>query len=100
MTGKVPDCINSGRYTEMAQGLGAATNVNSTPTIRINGEDYSPTTPDALVAKIREIVGDVPGLEAAPPAQAPAPPAQAPAPPAQAPTPAAAPPAQAPAPTP
>jgi protein-disulfide isomerase len=93
VAGKVPDCINSGRYTEMAQGLGPATNVNSTPTIRINGEDYSPTTPDALVAKIREIVGDVPGLEAAPPAPAPAPPAPAP-------TPAAAPPAQAPAPTP
>ena len=91
VAGKVPDCINSGRYTEMAQGLAAATNVRSTPTIRINGEDYSPTTPDALVAKIKEIVGDVPGLEAAPPA---------PAPPAQAPTPAAAPPAQAPAPTP
>ncbi len=44
----------------------------------------APTTPDALVAKIKEIVGDVPGLEAAPPAPAPtpaaAPPAQAPAP--------------------
>ena len=31
----------------------------------INGEDYSSRTPDALVAKIKEIVGDVPGLEAA-----------------------------------
>ena len=40
---------------------------NSTPTIRINGEDYSPTTPDELVAKIKEIVGDVPGLMPAPP---------------------------------
>lgn len=87
VAGKVPDCINSGRYTQMAQGLAAATNVNSTPTIRINGEDYSPTTPDALVAKIKEIVGDVPGLQAAPPAQAPAgqaPAAQAPAAPAPA----------------
>jgi protein-disulfide isomerase len=81
VAGKVPDCISSGRYTEMAKGLAAATNVQSTPTIRINGQDYSPTTPDALVAKIKEIVGDVPGLQAAPPVAAqPAPPAQAPAP--------------------
>jgi protein-disulfide isomerase len=81
VAGKVPDCISSGRYAEMAKGLAAATNVQSTPTIRINGQDYSPTTPDALVAKIKEIVGDVPGLQAAPPVAAqPAPPAQAPAP--------------------
>jgi protein-disulfide isomerase len=86
VAGKVPECINSGRYTDMAKGLAAATNVQSTPTIRINGEDYSPTTPDALVAKIKEIVGDVPGLQAAPPVSAPAP-AQAPV-PAQAPPPA------------
>jgi len=62
VAGGVPECINSGRYTEMATGLAAATGVKSTPTIRINGEDYSPSTPDALVAKIEEIVGDVPGL--------------------------------------
>jgi protein-disulfide isomerase len=81
VAGKVPECISSGRYTEMAKGLAAATSVQSTPTIRINGEDYSPTTPDALVAKIKEIVGDVPGLQAAPPVAAtPPPPAQAPAP--------------------
>ena len=43
--------------------------------VRINGQDYQPSTPDALVAKIKEIVGNVPGLDgAAPPAQAPAPP--------------------------
>lgn len=81
VAGKVPECISSGRYTEMAKGLAKATNVQSTPTIRINGEDYSPTTPDALIAKIKEIVGDVPGLQAAPPAPAPSPaPAPAPAP--------------------
>jgi protein-disulfide isomerase len=73
VAGKVPDCINSGRYTEMATGLAEATGISSTPTIKINGQEYSPTTPDALVAKIKEIVGDVPGLEAAPPAPAPAP---------------------------
>ena len=69
----------------MAQGLAEAAGISSTPTIKINGEEYSPTTPDALVAKVKEIVGDVPGLEAAPPAPAPAPAAE---PPAQAPTPA------------
>jgi protein-disulfide isomerase len=67
VVGGVPDCINNGRYTEMAQGLAKVAGINSTPTIRINGEDYSPTTPDELVAKIKEIVGDVPGLMSAPP---------------------------------
>ena len=56
-----------------AGGLASATGIKSTPTVRINGEDYEYSTPDALVAKIKEIVGDVPGLEAAPPAPAPAP---------------------------
>ena len=78
VVGKVPDCINNGRYLDMAKGLAAATNVTSTPTVRINGEDYQPTTPEALVAKIKEIVGDVPGLTAAPPAAVPTPPASAP----------------------
>jgi protein-disulfide isomerase len=83
VAGGVPDCINSGRYEEMVKGLAAATNVNSTPTIRINGEDYSWTTPDALIAKIEEIVGNVPALDAGAPAPAPTPapaPASAPAP--------------------
>ena len=71
VAGKVPDCINSGRYVDMVDGLAAATKVNATPTVRINGEDYQYSTPDALVAKIKEIVGDVPGLTAAPPAAAP-----------------------------
>ncbi len=82
--GKVPECINSGRNVNLVDGLAAASKVNATPTVRINGEDYEWTTPDALVAKIKEIVGDVPGLTAAPPAAAPTPlpaaPAQAPAP--------------------
>ena len=72
--GGVPDCINKGRYTEMVQGLAAAAGIQATPTIRINGQDYTPTTPDALVAKIKETVGNVPGLDgAAPPAPAPTP---------------------------
>jgi protein-disulfide isomerase len=95
---KVSDCINSGRYLKMAQGLAGATNVTSTPTIRINGEDYSPTTPDAFVAKIKQMVGDVPGLQVVQPQpqtppgapaapQAPAVPAAPPQTPAAAPTP-------------
>jgi protein-disulfide isomerase len=55
--GGVPDCINKGRYTEMVQGLAAATGIQATPTIKINGQDYSPSTPDALVAKIKELSG-------------------------------------------
>ena len=77
--GEVPDCITNGRYTEMTQGLAAATGIQATPTIRINGEDYESSTPDALVAKIKEIVGNVPGLDGAAPPEQPAP-AQAPAP--------------------
>jgi protein-disulfide isomerase len=70
--GGVPDCIDKGRYTEMAQGLAAATGIQATPTIRINGQDYETSTPDALVAKVKEIVGNVPGLDgAAPPAKTP-----------------------------
>jgi protein-disulfide isomerase len=60
--GKVPDCINKGKYVDLVQGLAQATKINSTPTVRINGEDYQFSTPDALVAKVKEIVGDVPGL--------------------------------------
>jgi protein-disulfide isomerase len=74
VVGKVPDCINGGRYIALVDGLAAASNVNSTPTIRINGDDYTPTTPDALVAKVKEIVGDVPGLVTAPAAPVPTPP--------------------------
>lgn len=66
--GPVPDCITGGKYVDMAKGMAAAAGVNSTPTIRINGEDYSPTTPDALITKIKEIVGNVPGLDAGAPA--------------------------------
>lgn len=63
--GSVPDCINSGKYVSMVDGLAAASNVKATPTVRINGEEYSWSTPQALVAKIKSIVGDVPGIDAA-----------------------------------
>ena len=84
--GEVPKCIQEETNADMVSGLAAATNVNSTPTIRINGEDYRPTTPDALIAKIEEIVGNVPALDsgapppAADPTPAPSGPAPAPAP--------------------
>jgi protein-disulfide isomerase len=84
--GSVPDCIDKGRYTAMVSGLAAATGIQATPTVKINGQEYQPTTPDALVTEIKKIVGNVPGLNgAAPPAQAPPgqpPAAQAPAEPA------------------
>jgi protein-disulfide isomerase len=65
VVGKVPDCIKAGKYTPMVDGLATAAGIHATPTIRINGQDYQWSTPDALVAKIKEIVGDVPGLDTA-----------------------------------
>ena len=65
VVGKVPDCINSGKYIAQVTGEAAAANINATPTIKINGEDYDPSTPEALVSKIKEIVGNVPGLDGA-----------------------------------
>jgi hypothetical protein len=75
----VPECINSGRYTKMTEGLAGAVEINATPTVRINGEDFEYSTPDALVAKITEIVGELPGASAQPVAPAPTAPGQAPA---------------------
>ncbi|PJE19840.1 MAG: hypothetical protein CK431_30225 [Mycobacterium sp.] len=63
--GKVPDCINSGKYISKVTGLAAASNIRATPTVRINGEEYDPSTPEALVAKIRDIVGNIPGMDEA-----------------------------------
>ncbi|MEH3143418.1 MAG: thioredoxin domain-containing protein [Mycobacterium kyogaense] len=71
--GTVPECISKGRFVDMVKGLAGATNIKATPTVRINGEDYQYSTPDELITKLRTIVGDVPGLAAAPPAPAPAP---------------------------
>jgi protein-disulfide isomerase len=65
VVGKVPDCVNSGKYIKMVDGLATSAGIHATPTVRINGQDYQWSTPDALVAKIKEIVGDVPGLDAA-----------------------------------
>src|ERR1700733_317609 len=65
VVGKVPDCVRDGKYTTMVDGLPSAAGIHATPTVRINGQDYQWSTPDALVAKIKEIVGDVPGLDSA-----------------------------------
>jgi protein-disulfide isomerase len=80
--GGVPDCVNNEKYAAMVKGLAKASSVNGTPTIRINGQDYEPTeNPNDLIAKIEEIVGNVPALDAgAPPPNADPVPPQAPAP--------------------
>jgi protein-disulfide isomerase len=63
--GKVPDCINSGKYLGAVTSEANAAGITATPTIKINGDNYEPSTPDALVAKVKTIVGDVPGIDTA-----------------------------------
>jgi protein-disulfide isomerase len=65
VAGHVPDCINSGKYTKMVSGMAKAAGIRASPTIRINGNDWRPSSPEELVAKIKTIVGDVPGLDSA-----------------------------------
>ena len=65
VAGKVPDCINSGKYLAKVTGAAAADKITATPTIKINGDEYSPSTPEDLVAKIKQIVGDIPGIDTA-----------------------------------
>ena len=60
--GTVPECINKGVYDKMVSGLASKTKVTATPTIRLNGEDISPATPDELIAKVRAVVGPIPAL--------------------------------------
>ena len=73
--GSVPGCVNSGKYNKMVDGLAAAAKITATPTIKLNGEDISPASPDDLIAKVTAVVGPVAALTPAPPA----PPAPAPA---------------------
>lgn len=72
------DCINDGKYTKMVKGLADAENVHGTPTIRINGKEFSITgqgpdgkptakTPQDLIKAITDITGPVPALSAPPP---------------------------------
>jgi protein-disulfide isomerase len=65
VVGKVPDCINSGKYLSEVKGEAAAANIKATPTIKINGDEYDWSTPEALVGKIKEVVGEVPGIDGA-----------------------------------
>jgi protein-disulfide isomerase len=65
VVGKVPDCINGGKYLSKVTGEAAAAKISATPTIKINGEDYDPSTPQALVDKIKSIVGELPGIDGA-----------------------------------
>ena len=73
VVGSVPDCVNKDRYGDMVKGLAANAKITATPTIRLNGQDISPATPDELIAKIVAVVGPLPAL--APTPAAPAPPA-------------------------
>lgn len=73
--GSVPGCINSGKYNKMVDGLAAAAKITATPTIKLNDQEISPSTPEDLIAKVTAIVGPVAALQPAPPA----PPAPAPA---------------------
>jgi protein-disulfide isomerase len=62
-------CIDSGAYRPTVAGMAAATNVEHTPTVRINGQEYDPSTPEALVTSVEAITGPVPGLAAPAPHQ-------------------------------
>jgi protein-disulfide isomerase len=74
--GSVPDCINKGTYQSMVEGLASATGIQSTPTVKINGQEFDvSSTPEDLVNQIKGIVGDVPGMMTKPAAPNPTPPA-------------------------
>lgn len=63
--GDAADCINN-TYTAMVAGMADATNVTHIPTVRINGQHYQLSTPGSLVARIKEIVVPVPGIDTPP----------------------------------
>jgi protein-disulfide isomerase len=53
------NCINKGTYLSLVRGLAGATNTNSAPNVRINGVDFDTNkTPDDLVARVNQIVGN------------------------------------------
>jgi protein-disulfide isomerase len=60
--GSVADCVTSGKYADMVNGLASASKISATPTIRLNGQDVAYQSPADLIAKVKEIVGNVPGL--------------------------------------
>lgn len=46
------DCIENGDYVEHVQDMVNVTGINSTPTVRINGDDFELSTPDELVDEV------------------------------------------------
>lgn len=50
------DCVKSSRNIGLVQGLADATGISATPTLRVNGEAYQVSTPDALVTKINSFI--------------------------------------------
>jgi protein-disulfide isomerase len=65
VAGGVAECIANGNFNDVVDGMASAAGISATPTVRLNGEDYRVSTPEDLVTKVREIVGDVPGLDTA-----------------------------------
>ena len=63
VVGKRPGLHQQREVPREGHGAAAVAKINATPTIKINGNDYEPTTPDALVAAVKQIVGDVPGID-------------------------------------
>ena len=53
----VADCVSGDRYSQMVQSLADSTGISSTPTARINGQDYQFSTPEALASKAKQIAG-------------------------------------------
>jgi protein-disulfide isomerase len=64
-SGKVADCINKRKYIATVREKADAAHITAVPKMKINGVSYDPSTPDGLVAKIKQIVGDVPGIDTA-----------------------------------
>ena len=62
VTGGVPECINKGTYEDMVNALAPNAKITATPTIRLNGQDISPATPEELIAKVMGVVGPIPAL--------------------------------------
>jgi protein-disulfide isomerase len=54
--GGVATCITSGKYLSTVKNAAATSQVSATPTLRINGEDYEPSTPEALQGKIEALL--------------------------------------------
>lgn len=56
--GGVAPCITIGKYLSTVKNAAVGGRVSATPTVRINGEDYGPTTPEALQGKIESLLGN------------------------------------------